>query len=123
MANNQTKSNAGRGGQRKGAGRKPGSATRKTREIADRAMDEGITPLEFMLNVMRKEPSADLDERGLLAAITLRFEAAKAAAPYMHPRLAAVEHSGPNGGPIASAVMNVSAQEFAEVAKSIAADV
>jgi hypothetical protein len=123
MANNQTKSNAGRGGQRKGAGRKPGSATRKTREIADRAMDEGITPLEFMLNVMRKEPSADLDERGLLAAITLRFEAAKAAAPYMHPRLAAVEHSGPNGGPIASALMNVSAQEFAEVAKSIAADV
>jgi hypothetical protein len=123
MANNQTNSNAGRGGARKGAGRKPGSATRKTREIAERAMDEGITPLEYMLRIMRTEPSGDMEPRELLSALTLRFEAAKAAAPYMHPRLAAIEHSGPNGGPIASAVMDVSAQEFADIAKGIAADV
>ena len=59
-----------------------------------------MTPLEFMLNIMRTEPSEMLEPRELLAAQTLRFEAAKAAAPYVHPRLAAVEHSGPNGGPI-----------------------
>jgi len=79
-----------RGGKRPNAGRKPGSATKRTREIADRAASEGITPLEYMLSVLRNEamnPEA-------------RFEAAKAAAPYMHPRLAAVEHSGRDGGPI-----------------------
>ena len=90
----------GRGGARPGAGRKKGAATQKTREIADREAENGLTPLEFMLQVMRKEPRADMDAKEFLAAVTLRFEAAKAAAPYMHPRLAAVEHSGPEGGAI-----------------------
>jgi hypothetical protein len=31
--------------------------------------------------------------------VELRFEAAKSAAPYIHPKLAAVEHSGPDSGP------------------------
>lgn len=98
---NQSKSNQsnGRGGKRQGAGRKPGSATKRTREIADRAAEEGITPLEYMLKIMRDESQHE-DERVQIARDALRFEAAKAAAPYMHPRLAAVEHSGPNGGPI-----------------------
>ena len=92
------------GGARKGAGRKKGAATRKTREIADKAAEEGITPLEFMLQVMRTEPDPDLDPRDLLQACTLRFEAAKAAAPYIHPRLAAVEVTGENGGPVRQSV-------------------
>lgn len=47
-------------------------------------MEGGISPLEYMLGVLRDvEKPADM-----------RFEAAKAAAPYMHARLAAVEHSG-----------------------------
>jgi hypothetical protein len=69
------------GGKRPGAGRRPGSTTQKTREIADRATEEGITPLEFMLQVMRDE-SAERSER---------LDMAKAAAPYVHPRLSAVE--------------------------------
>lgn len=97
---NQTESK--RGGARLGAGRKKGSATQKTREIADRAAEEGITPLEYMLQVMRTEPSPDMEPREMLQAITLRFEAAKAAAPYIHPRLTAVEVTGQNGGPIKS---------------------
>lgn len=97
--NNQTNSN-GRGGARKGAGRKPGAATKRTREVADKAASEGITPLEYMLQVMRTEPSAELDERDMLSAITLRFEAAKAAAPYIHPKLSAVEVTGEGGGPV-----------------------
>ena len=92
---NQTES--GRGGARKGAGRKKGSATKRTREIADRAAEQGITPLEYMLQVMRTEPSPELEPRDMLQAITMRFEAAKAAAPYIHPRLAAIEHTGANG--------------------------
>lgn len=104
MQSNQTKSGAGRGGRRTGAGRKPGSATKKTREIADRAAAEGITPLEYMLSIMRAEPRPDLGPKDWLAAVTMRFEAARAAAPYMHPRLAAVEHTGEDGGPIRQSV-------------------
>lgn len=102
-SNNQTKS-SGRGGRRAGSGRKAGSATKKTREIADRAADEGITPLEFMLNVMRSDVPDGLEGNSLLQAMAMRFEAAKAAAPYMHPRLAAVEHSGKDGGPIVNRI-------------------
>jgi hypothetical protein len=51
----KSKESNARGGKRPGSGRKKGSATKRTREIADRAAEEGITPLEFMLNVMRVE--------------------------------------------------------------------
>lgn len=108
-----------RGGARPNAGRKKGTATLKTREIADRAAAEGITPLEYMLKVMRTEPSPDLEEREMIQALTLRFEAAKAAAPYIHPRLATVEVSGPNGGAIQTEstlnVSNLSTQALAEI--------
>lgn len=73
----------GHGGRRPGAGRPKGSASKRTREIADRACEEGKTPLEIMLDVMREAYGA----HDLPAAL----EAAKAAAPYVHPRLAAVE--------------------------------
>jgi hypothetical protein len=74
----------GRGGARPGAGRKPGTATRRTREIAERAMIEGETPLEYMLRVMR-DPAVDHERRD---------EMARAAAPYIHPRLTAVAVKG-----------------------------
>lgn len=106
-SNNQTNSNAGRGGPRKGAGRPKGSATKRTREIADRAAAEGITPLEYMLQVMRDESEHE-DPRVQIAREAMRFEAAKAAAPYMHPRLAAVEHTGRDGEPLnTTPVLNV----------------
>ena len=81
-----------RGGRRPGAGRKPGSLTRRTREIAEQAAGDGISPLEHMLAVMR-DPSESPERRD---------EMAKAAAPYMHPRLASVEQqiSGKDGDPL-----------------------
>ena len=42
-----------RGGKRDGAGRPAGSAQIKTREIADRAAEQGLLPLEVMLDNMR----------------------------------------------------------------------
>lgn len=103
--NNQTNSKA-RGGARKGAGRKEGSATKKTREIADKAAEEGITPLQVMLKAMialydKAEALAD-DETGKLdgkdvsrlGLLVAASNVAKDAAPYIHPRLAAIEHSG-----------------------------
>lgn len=67
------------GGKRNGSGRKPGSATRKTREVADRAAEQGITPLQVMIEAMREHYDAGrLNEAAAIA---------KDAAPYMHPRL------------------------------------
>ena len=73
-----------RGGARKGAGRPKGSGVgkpaRKTSErikITQEAIGEGMTPLEYMLTVMRT--SKDDKRRDAMAA---------AAAPYVHPRLA-----------------------------------
>lgn len=88
--NNQTLSK--RGGARKGAGRKAGSATQKTRAIADKAAAAGITPLEVMLEAMNSfRESGDLEKAASFA---------KDAAPYIHPKLAAIEHTGEGGGPI-----------------------
>ncbi len=72
------------GGKRPGSGRPKGAATKKTREIADTAAAQGITPLEYLLSIVRDE-SLERPER---------VDAAKAAAPYVHPRLATVEQKG-----------------------------
>ena len=81
-----------RGGARKGAGRRRGTLNQKTREIAEEAVRTGLTPLEVMLTAMRVH--VDSEEWDKASAV------AKDAAPYVHPRLAAIEHSGPDGGPI-----------------------
>jgi triphosphoribosyl-dephospho-CoA synthetase len=72
------------GGPRKGAGRKPGQTTKLNETARQQALEGGITPLAYMLTILRDETISTED----------RFEAAKAAAPYVHARLAAVEHSG-----------------------------
>jgi hypothetical protein len=84
------------GGKRKGAGRRKGSLTKKTREIAEKASAEGITPLEVMLGAMRA--AWEKQDKDTAA----RF--AKDAAPYVHPRLANVEHTGEDGGPMKHSV-------------------
>lgn len=85
------------GGPRKGAGRRPGALTKKTRAIAEKAAEEGITPLEVLLGTMRgfwDQAGLETDTEKKLAAQLAASDVAKDAAPYMHPRLAAVEHSG-----------------------------
>jgi len=72
----------GHGGKRRGAGRKPGSkAVRRSDIIIREAMERGETPLQYMLAVMQDQN----------APIERRDDMAKAAAPYCHPRLAAIE--------------------------------
>ena len=80
----------GRGGARKGAGRPKGSLTSRTREIAEKAAGQGVTPLEFMLEMMRRDAFHE-DPKIEAQREMMRFEAAKAAAPYIHPRLSSVE--------------------------------
>jgi hypothetical protein len=78
------------GGVRSGAGRKPGRATKLNEDARQKALDGGISPLDYMLTLMRDE---ELDR-------DTRLDAAKSAAPYVHAKLAAVEVSGDQDNPI-----------------------
>ncbi|MCJ8519000.1 hypothetical protein ABID21_001907 [Pseudorhizobium tarimense] len=64
----------------------------RTSKVAEREHQNGLTPLEVMLKAMRAH--ADKDDWDAAASI------AKDAAPYMHAKLASVQHTGRNGGPI-----------------------
>lgn len=116
-----------RGGRRINAGRKKGSLQKRTRKIAEKAIEKGETPLEVMLENMKHFVQVARDAEAVLSGLTyeefmgkagmnitaeeqfaallaevkktagfrqLAQDAAKDAAPYVHPRLAAVEHSG-----------------------------
>lgn len=75
-----------KGGKRPGAGRPKGVKNRKTEERLEHLKQlaaAGITPLEYMLSVMR-DPEQLADAR---------LDAAKSAAPYVHPRLAQTDIS------------------------------
>lgn len=59
-------------------------------------MEEGVSPLEFMLKLMRQKTDHE-DVKVQTAREAMALEAAKAAAPYVHPKLAAIEHTGADG--------------------------
>lgn len=110
----------GHGGKRDNAGRKSGSLTVRNREVAEKALADGLTPLEVMLDNMRfyhqaslkvidellrhgapplegepdpdAPPHEDIVEalREVMGFRKLAGEAAKDAAPYLHPRLSSV---------------------------------
>jgi hypothetical protein len=110
-----------RGGKRPGAGRKPGIPTRKTvtrRLIAEQAAAKGVTPLDVMLDNMRDAyaqarqaeqtlPSQILDintmspkdafdavhaaVRRVIDFRRIAEQCASDAAPFIHPRLSAIE--------------------------------
>jgi hypothetical protein len=74
----------GHGGWRPGSGRKKGSKNRHSaasvkryREIAAEARDAGLTPLNYMLSIVRDETAPE----------HRRDEMAYRAAPYCHPKL------------------------------------
>ena len=79
-----------RGGSRANSGRKTSLPNKTIREVANDILRSGkVTPLEVMLEVMY----ACRRKKDMAGAL----EAAKAAAPYIHPRLQAVEMSGRDG--------------------------
>jgi hypothetical protein len=66
---------------RKTGGRQKGARNRATEEARAAAATSGTMPLDYMLQVMR-DPAADLKRRDAMAM---------AAAPYLHPKLTAVD--------------------------------
>ena len=135
IENNQKKSkksspSKSKGGVRPGAGRKAGSLTKRTREIAEVAAAQGITPLEVMMSAMMelyKEAgncSRDHHDHGdkanehddshtamitenRIKLLNMAATIARHAAPYVHPRLSAIEHTGKDGAPLQSGVLVV----------------
>lgn len=110
-----------RGGKREGAGRKPGSKSKRTlaaEALRTKLLEEGDSPLEVMVSNMRTAQSkADellaelgkvalaqaspeiLEAAALLtketrAMMMAAHECAKDAAPYLHPKLANIEVEG-----------------------------
>lgn len=65
----------------KTGGRMKGTPNRATAAKAAEIASSGLTPLDFLLSVMRNE-NEDPDRR---------LEAARSAAPYVHPRLSAID--------------------------------
>ena len=74
----------------KTGGRQKGSANKATAAKEAAIAASGLTPLDYMLSLLRDEKNDGLT----------RFEAAKAAAPYVHARLQATQLTGSNGGPV-----------------------
>ena len=83
-------------------GRKKGTPNKRDSKAAEQAreyLNSGLTPLEFLLGIMRGE--AELNQDGTLKyTLEQRIDAAKAAAPYVHAKLQAVTLTGDGGGPI-----------------------
>ena len=76
---------------KKTGGRQKGALNKNTQERQAAIVAGGITPLEYMLNVIRDE-AMDSKRRDSMA---------QACAPYIHPRLAATEIQGNADKPIA----------------------
>lgn len=122
-----------RGGKREGAGRPAGAVTKRTREVAERVLATGMSPLDVMIDNMRHFQQVALDAEATLEGLTadefsgqvspgaspedqFKFllaqvkktvglrqaaqDAARDAAPYVHAKLASVQHTGEDGGPM-----------------------
>lgn len=101
-----------RGGKRSNAGRKPGSHSKATKEQAEAIESSGLTPLDYLVSVYR---DADKPEN-------VRIDAAKAAAPYVHARLASVEVKGNPDHPVEQRVTVVDEQQVAEAVAKVESD-
>lgn len=79
-----------RGGKREGAGRPKGAKNKTNAQREAEIKASGLTPLDYMLSRLRDET----------APPEVRQWAAKEAAPYVHPKLASIEHGGSKGNPV-----------------------
>lgn len=73
-----------------GGGSRKGIPNKATAAKAEAIANSGLTPLDYLLSLLR-----DTDQEP-----HIRADAAKAAAPYVHPKLANVELTGKDKGPL-----------------------
>lgn len=77
-------------GKKTGGGSRKGIPNKATAKREARIAASGLTPLDYMLEVMRDESQK----------LGIRLSAACSAAPYVHPKLANVNLAGQGGGPL-----------------------
>ncbi len=77
-------------GQPKSGGRRRGTRNRASARREAEVRESGVTPLEYMLAVLRDE-TADIEDRKW---------AAEAAAPYVHPKMLPVAARRDDGKPV-----------------------
>lgn len=120
-----------RPGERRG-GRKKGTPNKKT--LATIGFVEAITqidPLQFLADVVNDDVSrvkpkvVTMD--GILVELpnfTLehRMKAAVELAQYLHPKRKAIEHSGPDGGPIEHGVVDLTPTEARTISQALDAE-
>jgi hypothetical protein len=87
---------------KKTGGRKKGSINKRTKIRAELlnniAKHGGVTPVEFLLAEMRKPIVGKMTFEQRMRVREYRASCANQAAPYLHARLASVEHRTPPGG-------------------------
>lgn len=71
-------------GEAKRGGRKKGTPNKATLKREAEIAESGLTPLDYMLTMLR-DVNAKMEDR---------MWAAEKAAPYVHPKLASVNHTG-----------------------------
>ena len=77
------------------SGRPRGARNKRSLANIEAAQAGGQMPLDFMLAFMRDETQP----------LERRLEAAKCAAPYVHARLASIEHSGSQDKPMTTGIL------------------
>jgi hypothetical protein len=94
---------------RKTGGRKKGTPNKATAAKAVAIAASGLAPLDHLLSIMRNE---SLDQN-------IRLDAAKAAAPYVHPRMAPAEprHPDPDFMPLAERLAELDREDAIEASK------
>lgn len=75
----------------KTGGRTKGTPNKATAAKAAAIADSGLTPLDYMLQVLRGQHPEKADPAQIIAWESMRLDAAKAAAPYVHPKLQPVD--------------------------------
>lgn len=75
---------------KKTGGRSKGTPNKASAAKAAEIEASGLTPLDYMLSIMRDEANPR----------DMRLDAAHKAAPFVHPKLTAIQHSGDQDNPI-----------------------
>ena len=94
-------------GERRG-GRQKGTRNKKTAELLAAVVASGLTPLDYLLAVMRDEDNP----------VHVRLDAAKAAAHFIHHKLSAISHTAPNHDGQAKVIIVPAKELFTQAALS-----
>lgn len=101
-----------KGGKRDGAGRKVGTPNKASQERQKEVQESGATPLDALIRKMRfhldvadrliadAAGAGMVDADALSKAMDKASEAARDAAPYVHPRLASTQVKGDPSSPL-----------------------